>query len=198
LQITEKTDAPPKKKSVLNILFGRRLSSDEDVKEQVGPSAGVPVFGLDALSSAAYGPEAALTTLIPLGLAGIAYTIPIGLTIIVLLSIVYFSYRQTIAAYPSGGGSYIVASANLGQRAGLFAGDALMIDYILNVAVGISAGVGALLSAVPSLQPHTVCLCPAIGWEDGLPCYAIYDGTLITIIRPVPFVWRSTFSAVAC
>ena len=111
------------------------------------------MFGLDALSSAAYGPEAALTILIPLGLAGVAYTIPISLTIIVLLSIVYFSYRQTIAAYPTGGGSYIVASANLGQRVGVFAGAALMIDYILSVAVGISAGVGAMVSAIPSLEP---------------------------------------------
>jgi amino acid transporter len=162
LQITEKTATPPDKKSVLDFLFGRPLSSDEDVKEQVRSSAGVPVFGLDALSSAAYGPEAALTILIPLGLAGVAYTIPISLTIIVLLSIVYFSYRQTIAAYPTGGGSYTVASANLGQRVGLFAGAALMIDYILNVAVGISAGVGAMVSAIPSLQPYTLRLCLAI------------------------------------
>jgi hypothetical protein len=75
LQITEKTATPPQKKSVLDFLFGRPLSSDEDVKEQIRSSAGVPVFGLDALSSAAYGPEAALTILIPLGLAGVAYTV---------------------------------------------------------------------------------------------------------------------------
>ena len=143
-------------------MFGRPLSSEEDAKEQIGPAAGVPVFGLDALSSAAYGPEAALTILIPLGLLGVAYILPISVTIIVLLSIVYFSYRQTIAAYPSGGGSYIVASANLGARAGLLAGAALMLDYILNVAVGISAGVGAIVSAVPSLQPHTLALCLGI------------------------------------
>jgi hypothetical protein len=86
----------------LDLLFGRPLSSEEDVKEQVGPAAGIPVFGLDALSSAAYGPEAALTILIPLGLASAAYILSISLTIIVLLSIVYFSYRQTIAAYPQG------------------------------------------------------------------------------------------------
>jgi amino acid transporter len=98
-------------------------------------------------------PGAALTILIPRGLAGVAYTISIGLTVIVLLSIVYLSYRQTIAAYPTGGGSYIMASANLGQRVGVFAGAALMIDYILSVAVGISAGVGAMVSAIPSLEP---------------------------------------------
>jgi len=162
LQIIEKIATPPQRKSVIDFLFGRPLSSDENVKEQIQSSAGVPVFGLDALSSAAYGPEAALTILIPLGLAGVAYTIPISLMIIVLLSIVYFSYRQTIAAYPTGGGSYSVASANLGQRVGLVAGAALMIDYILNVAVGISAGVGAMVSAIPALQPQTLRLCLAI------------------------------------
>ena len=162
MQITEKSGVPAERKSILDYLFGRPLSSEEDAKEQIGPAAGVPVFGLDALSSAAYGPEAALTILIPLGLLGVAYILPISLTIIVLLSIVYFSYRQTIAAYPSGGGSYIVASANLGARAGLLAGAALMLDYILNVAVGISAGVGAIVSAMPSLQPHTLALCLGI------------------------------------
>lgn len=162
MQITEKSGVSPERKSILDFLFGRPLSSEEDAKEQIGPAAGVPVFGLDALSSAAYGPEAALTILIPLGLLGVAYILPISVTIIVLLSIVYFSYRQTIAAYPSGGGSYIVASANLGARAGLLAGAALMLDYILNVAVGISAGVGAIVSAVPSLQPHTLALCLGI------------------------------------
>ena len=160
--MTKKTVTAARQKSIFNLLFGRPLSSDEDVREQIGPAAGIPVFGLDALSSAAYGPEAALTMLIPLGVAGVAYILPISLTIIVLLSIVYFSYRQTIAAYPNGGGSYIVATANLGERAGLLAGAALMLDYILNVAVGISAGVGAIVSAVPTLQPHTLGLCLAI------------------------------------
>ena len=79
-----------------------------------------------------------------------------------LLVIVYFSYRQTIAAYPMGGGSYTVAKENLGNGAGLLAGAALMIDYLLNVAVGISAGIGALVSAVPSLQPHTLAMCLAV------------------------------------
>jgi hypothetical protein len=104
MEIIDKTATPQEKKSVFDFLLGRPLSSDEDVKEQIRSSAGVPVFGLDALSSAGYGPEAALTILIPLGLAGVAYTIPISLTIIVLLTIVYFSYRQTIAAYPSARG----------------------------------------------------------------------------------------------
>ena len=124
------------------------------------PSAGIPIFGLDALSSAAYGPEAALTLLIPLGAAGVAYIVPVSASIIVLLAIVYFSYRQTIAAYPGGGGSYTVASENLGTYPGLLAAAALMLDYVLTAAVGISAGVGALVSAVPQLQPHTLAIVP--------------------------------------
>src|ERR1700735_706086 len=148
--------------SFLDVCFGKPLAASDERAEQLGVAAGIPIFGLDALSSAAYGPEAALTLLIPLGAAGIAYIIPISTSIIVLLGIVYFSYRQTIAAYPGGGGSYTVASENLGAFAGLLAASALMIDYILTVAVGISAGVGALVSAVPNLLPHTLLLCMAI------------------------------------
>jgi amino acid transporter len=143
----------------LNVLFGRPLASSEDEGERITPMQGVPTFGLDALSSAAYGPEAALTILLPLGLLGIHYIVPLTAAIIALLIIVFFSYRQTIAAYPNGGGSYTVARENLGSKAGLLAGAALMIDYLLNVAVGISAGIGALVSAVPSLQPHTLAMC---------------------------------------
>jgi amino acid transporter len=144
---------------ILDLLMGRPLANWEEQGEQVGPSAGIPIFGLDALSSAAYGPEAALTLLIPLGLGGLHYIVPVVAAIVVLLTIVYFSYRQTIEAYPRGGGSYTVASENLGRRAGLLAAAALMIDYVLTAAVGISAGVGALVSAVPRLQPHTLGLC---------------------------------------
>lgn len=146
----------------IDLLLGRPLASNEARAEQVGVAAGIPNFGLDALSSAAYGPEAALTLLIPLGLAGVAYIVPISGSIIVLLTIVYFSYRQTIQAYPGGGGSYTVARRNLGARAGLLAASALLIDYILTAAVGISAGVGALVSAVPRLQPHTLAICLGI------------------------------------
>src|SRR5579875_430853 len=145
-----------------DLLFGRPLATSEERAEQIGPAAGIPIFGLDALSSAAYGPEAALTLLIPLGLAGVHYIVPVSLAIIALLIIVYFSYRQTIEAYPQGGGSYTVATENLGESAGLLAAAALMIDYILTAAVGISAGVGALVSAVPSLQPHILALCLGI------------------------------------
>ncbi len=147
---------------LLDILLGKPLATSDERAEQIGTSAGIPIFGLDALSSAAYGPEAALTLLIPLGAAGIGYIVPISVSIIVLLTIVYFSYRQTIAAYPGGGGSYTVASENLGTYPGLLAGAALMIDYVLVVAVGISAGVGALVSAIPSLESHTLLICLGI------------------------------------
>jgi amino acid transporter len=145
-----------------DILFGRPLASGEERAEKIGAAAGIPIFGLDALSSAAYGPEAALTLLIPLGAVGVAYILPITFSILVLLTILYFSYRQTIAAYPSGGGSYIVARENIGERTGLLAAAALMIDYVLTAAVGISAGVGALVSAVPRFQPHTLGICLGI------------------------------------
>jgi amino acid transporter len=148
--------------SVLDWLLGRRLATLEEAHQRIGPATGIPLLGLDALSSAAYGPEAALTLLIPLGAAGIGYSLPIILIICAILTIVYFSYRQTIAAYPNGGGSYTVAKENLGPHLGLFAGAALAIDYILNVAVGIAAGVGALVSAFPELLPHRLALCLVI------------------------------------
>jgi amino acid transporter len=143
-------------------LFGRRLASDEESEQRVGVLAAIPMLGLDALGSAAYGPEAALTLLIVLGTGGLAYIGPISALIIALLLVVYFSYRQTIGAYPHGGGSYTVARQNLGTMAGLLAAAALLLDYVLVVAVGISAGVGALISAVPALHPYTLALCLAI------------------------------------
>src|SRR6201992_3259573 len=145
--------------SFTDSLFGRPLASSEERAEHIGVAAGIPIFGLDALTSAAYGPEAAMTLLIPLGLAGAGYIVPVISAILILLVIVFFSYRQTIAAYPNGGGSYTVASENLGDGAGLLAAAALMIDYILTAAVGISAGVTALISAVPALHPYQLSLC---------------------------------------
>ena len=147
---------------LFDLLIGKPLATSEERAEHIGPISGIPVFGLDALSSAAYGPEAALTLLLPLGMLGVAHIVPISIAILILLGIVYFSYLQTIDAYPHGGGSYTVASENLGANAGLFAAAALMIDYILNAAVGISAGVGALVSAFPALHPHMLALCLTI------------------------------------
>src|SRR5215469_6947117 len=147
---------------LFDLLLGKPLATRDEGAERIGPAAGIPIFGLDALSSAAYGPEAAMTLLIPLGVAGAAQVWPITLAIVILLTIVFFSYTQTIDAYQSGGGSYTVARENLGDSAGLLAGAALMIDYILVVAVGISAGVGAVVSALPQLQAHTLSMCLAL------------------------------------
>jgi amino acid transporter len=183
--------------SVLDVLLGKPLATSAEDGERVGPAAGIPIFGLDALSSAAYGPEAALTLLISLGALGVAYIVPISTAIIILLTIVYFSYRQTIDTYPSGGGSYTVARENVGEGAGLLAAAALMIDYVLTAAVGISAGVGALVSAVPSLLPHTLVICLGIlvlitlvnlrgvretGGIFMLPTYLFVGTLLITIL----------------
>jgi amino acid transporter len=183
--------------NILDLIVGKPIKTSDERAEQIGMQEGIPIFGLDALSSAAYGPEAALSLLIPLGLLGVQYIIPISAAIITLLVIVYFSYRQTIAAYPSGGGSYTVARFNLGSSAGLLAAAALLTDYILTAAVGISAGVGALVSAVPSLQPHTVALCVGIlvvitilnlrGVRDAgvafmVPTYLFVGTLLITIV----------------
>jgi amino acid transporter len=188
--------------NVLTLLFGRPLATSEERAEHIGPIAGIPVFGLDALSSAAYGPEAALTLLIPLGLLGVHYIVPVIGAIVVLLFIVFFSYRQTIDAYPHGGGSYTVASQNLGEGAGLLAAAALMIDYTLTAAVGISAGVGALISAAPNLQPYTLQLCLGVlviltvvnmrGVHDTgvvfmIPTY-LFTGTLLIVI--VAGIWQ--------
>ena len=148
--------------AILDTMLGRRLATHEEEGQRVGVTAGIPLLGLDALASSAYGPEAALTILIPLGVLGLGYIVPISGLIVALLLIVFVSYRQTIAAYPNGGGSYTVAQENLGQGAGLLAAAALMLDYVLVVAVGISAGVGALVSALPVLQPYILPLCLAV------------------------------------
>lgn len=146
--------------SLFDVVLGKPLATSAEHDEHIGVAAGIPIFGLDGLTSAAYGPEAAMSLIIPLGIWGVShYLLPIFTAILILLVIVYFSYRQTIEAYPNGGGSYTVASENLGNGAGLLAAAALMIDYILTAAVGVSAGVTALVSAVPELHSHQLALC---------------------------------------
>ncbi len=192
--------------NILDLLVGKPIRTSDERAEEIGPAQGIPIFGLDALSSAAYGPEAALSLLIPVGVLGVRYIVPISAAIIALLAIVYFSYRQTIAAYPSGGGSYTVARFNLGAPASLLAAAALLADYILTAAVGISAGVGALVSAAPSLLPHTVSLCVSIlivitilnlrgvrdaGLAFAIPTYLFVGTLLITIVAGVARVLLS-------
>lgn len=145
--------------SLTTMLLGRRLTNREAEGRKIGAFEGVPAMGLDGLGSAAYGPEAMLTVLAAVGAAGLGVVQPITWVILALLVILCLSYWQTIAAYPSNGGSYTVAHENLGQNAGLLAAAALMVDYMLNVAVGISAGIAALTSALPVLHPYTLPLC---------------------------------------
>jgi len=182
--------------SLSHLLFGRRLSNREAKGTKIGAFAGLAAMGLDGLSSAAYGPEATLSILMPLGSMALGPLVPITGAVLALLTVLYFSYRQTIAAYPKGGGSYTVAQENIGPGTGLLAATALMLDYVLNVAVGISAGIAALVSAVPSLQPLTLPLCLAVlalltivnlrgtreaGLVFAVPTY-LFIGTLLVVI----------------
>lgn len=146
-------------RSILGGLLGRPLANSEEKSESLSVMTGVPVLGLDALASTGYGPEAALTVLLPLGVLGLRYMPFIVLAVVLELTMLYLSYQQTAAAYPDGGGAYIVAKDNLGIRVGVAAAVALLLDYMLNVSVGIAAGVGAIVSAIPALQPYTLPIC---------------------------------------
>lgn len=145
--------------SLLDKILGRPLPTAAGKKEALSILTGVPALGLDTFASTAYGPEAALMILLPLGVAGLHYFFYIILFIVATLITLYLSYQQTAAAYPTGGGAYVVAGDNLGMNAGVWAAIALLLDYLLNVAVGISAGVGVIVSAILSLQHYTLILC---------------------------------------
>jgi amino acid transporter len=138
------------------VIVGRPIPTAEEPHERLSRTKALAVFSSDALSSVAYATEEIMRVLVVGGTALMARTLPISLTIVALLAIIVVSYRQTIAAYPSGGGSYIVASDNLGAAPGLVAAAALLIDYVLTVAVSVAAGIAALTSLVPTLVPRTV------------------------------------------
>ena len=146
------------------ILFGRPLASDEEAEERLSIPKALAVFSSDNLSSVAYATEAIMFTLLAAGTAAFWLTIPISVLIVAVLGIIVVSYRQTIRAYPNGGGSYIVAKENLGQLAGLVAAAALLVDYVLTVSVSVAAGVAAITSAFPGLSTDirvpvaTVCI----------------------------------------
>lgn len=132
-------------------LIGRRLASDEEESERLSKKTGLPIMASDNISSSAYATEEAMRILALAGAGALALTMPITIAIAVILVIVVLSYLQVIRAYPSGGGSYIVASQNLGTIPGLIAASALLIDYVLTVAVSVAAGVAAVTSAAPGL-----------------------------------------------
>src|SRR6202022_4732279 len=139
-------------RSVYRLAFGRPLRTSEGDHERLDRPRAIGAFGLDALSSVAYGPDEILYVLVLAGSAGVAWNLPIAAAIVALLAIVVTSYRQTIFAYPHGGGSYTVARENLGSGISLVAAAALMVDYVTTVAVSITAGVEAIIAFAPGLD----------------------------------------------
>src|SRR5438270_5396298 len=147
-------------KRLKHFLFGRPLPSERLEHERLNKKTALAVLSSDAISSVAYATDQILIVLAVLGsAAAVQYAVPISGVIVGLLVLVGFSYRQTIFAYPNGGGSYTVAKENLGTGAGLVAAAALLTDYIMTVAVSIAGGLAAITSAYHGLIPHTVVLC---------------------------------------
>ncbi|MEI2399783.1 MULTISPECIES: APC family permease [Paenibacillus] len=142
--------------SVKRFLIGRPLKSDQLGEQKLNKTKALAILSSDALSSVAYGPEQILLVLITISAAAFWYSIPIAVGVLVLLLALILSYRQIIFAYPQGGGAYVVSKENLGKYPGLVAGGSLLVDYILTVAVSVSAGTDAITSAFPSLHPYNV------------------------------------------
>ena len=140
------------------VLFGRPISLHEELSERLNVFTGLAVFASDNISSSAYATEEIMRVLVLAGAGALALTMPITIGIVIVLAIVVTSYQQTVAAYPHGGGSYIVAKDNLGTKPGLVAAGALLTDYVLTVSVSIAAGVAALTSIVPELFEYRVAL----------------------------------------
>jgi amino acid transporter len=141
---------------VRTILFGRRLSTEQENEERLSKVTGLAIFASDNISSSAYATEETMRALALAGAGALALTMPLTIAIVVILAIVVISYLQVIKAYPNGGGSYVVASENLGRLPGLIAAAALLLDYILTVSVSVAGGVLAITSARPDLDPYKV------------------------------------------
>src|SRR5260370_34522134 len=161
LEATEITQAPRKGmgrvvSNVKRVLIGAPIASAQAEHERLTKFKALAVLSSDAISSVAYATEAILISLVAAGSSHLGLTLPITFPTVCLLAIVAISYRQTIPAYPNGGGSYIVAKDNLGTLPGLVAAASLMIDYVLTVAVSVSAGVLALVTLFPALAPYVV------------------------------------------
>ena len=154
------------------LVVGPPLASSDEHHTRLGRPTALTVFASDAISSTAYATEEILLVLVPVaGLAALNDLVPISIVVAVLLLVVITSYRQTIHAYPSGGGSYVVSRENLGANPSLVAGASLLVDYVLTVAVSISAGIAAMTSAFTSLRPYRVelCLVALLGDDAGEP-----------------------------
>ncbi|MER6663988.1 amino acid permease [Amycolatopsis japonica] len=170
--------------------------TDRSERHRLSVIGGLAALSLDAMASVAYGPEAIVIVLAVAGGAGLGFTVPVTLAIAVLLGVLTLSYRQVIAAFPDGGGAYGVSRTNLGRRASLVAAASLIVDYVLNVAVSVAAGVAALTSAFPGLLPYTLWLCLGVlalvtgvnlrGIAESARMFvvptAIYVGAILTVI----------------
>ncbi|UAL53438.1 APC family permease [Bacillus sp. CMF21] len=138
------------------IIIGAPLKSTELGEQKLNKKKALAILSSDALSSVAYGPEQILLVLVTISAVAFWYSIPIAVGVLFLLTALILSYRQIIYAYPHGGGAYVVSKENLGENAGLVAGGSLLVDYILTVAVSVSAGTDAITSAFPGLHDHNV------------------------------------------
>ncbi len=183
---------------VLSLLLGKRLEDSQLSSEKFNTLWGIPVFASDAISSVSYAGEEILLVLVPfLGMASFKFFLPVVGAIIALLAILVFCYRQTIDAYPQGGGAYIVANENLGEKYGLVAGAALIIGYILTVAVSSCAGAAAITSAFPEISKYkaliAIALIVLLAWGNlrglresavlfGLPTYVFILTMIVTIV----------------
>ena len=160
-----------------------------DDKHRLTALEGLAALSLDALSSVAYGPEAIVIVLVAAGTAGLAYTLPVTVAIVLLLVVLVASYRQVIAAFPGGGGAYAVAGRHLGRQPSLIAAASLIVDYILNAAVGVSAGVEALTSAFPGLYPDRVVICLVVlGLITAANMWGVAESARLFIVPTIIFI----------
>src|SRR6202161_956206 len=158
-------------------------AADPDEQHRLTAAEGLAALSLDALSSVPYGPEAILVVLVAAGATALHYSILITGAIVLLLAVLVVSYRQVIAAFPNGGGAYAVSKAHLGTQASLVAAASLIVDYVLNAAVGVSAGVAALPSAFPALYSSTVWLClAALAIITGLNLWGVVESARVFIV----------------
>jgi amino acid transporter len=164
-------------------------AADHEEKQRLTAVQGLAALSLDALSSVAYGPEAILVVLVTAGATALHYALPITGAIIVLLAVLVVSYRQVIAAFPTGGGAYAVAKAHLGTQASLVAAASLIVDYVLNAAVGVSAGIAAITSAFPALYGARVWLClAALALITGLNLWGVSESAKVFTVPTLLFI----------
>ncbi|MGG3467152.1 APC family permease [Neobacillus pocheonensis] len=183
-------------------LIGKPLKTSELGEQRLGVLKALAILSSDALSSVAYGPEQVLIVLSTIGLIAFWYSIPIGIGVLILLTALILSYRQIIFAYPHGGGAYIVSKSNLGKNTGLVAGGSLLVDYILTVAVSVSAGTDAITSAFPQLHPFNVVIASVlvilitilnlrgVTESASVLAYPVYLFVLAVVILIVVGIWQ--------